>query len=74
MSYNEMKALAVHVAVSPFGAYNGVTKMDREDIEYMIHEFGWETVSDFFELYQRIYHVDVSKQLEWIEEIVQEMN
>ena len=66
MSYNEMKALAVHVAVD-------VTKMDRENIEYMIHEFGENTVHDFFEFYQRIYHADVTKQSKWIEEIVQEM-
>ena len=67
MSYNEMKALAVHVAVD-------VTKMDRENIEYMIHEFGENTVHDFFDFYHRIFLADVSKQLEWIEEIVQEMN
>ena len=66
MSYQEMKALAVHVAVD-------VTKMDRENIEYMIHEFGENTVHDFFEFYERLFMADVDKQLEWIEEIVQEM-
>ena len=66
MSYHEMKALAVHVAVD-------VTKMDRENIEYMIHEFGENTVHDFFEFYERLFMADVSKQLEWIEEIIQEM-
>ena len=67
MSYHEMKSIAVHVAVD-------VTKFDRPNIGCMIHEFGWESVHDFFESYQRVYHADVSKQLEWIEEIVQEMD
>ncbi len=67
MSYHEMKALAVHVAVD-------VTNMDRENIEYMIHEFGANTVHDFFEFYERLFMADVNKQLEWIEEIVQGMD
>ena len=66
MSYHEMKALAVFIAVD-------VTKLDQPDIKHMVVEFDWETVHDFFESYQRTYHADVSKQLEWIEEIVQEM-
>jgi len=66
MSYHEMKALAVMVAVD-------VTKFNRPDIEYMIHEFGVNTVHDFFEFYERLFMADVDKQLEWIEEIVQEM-
>jgi len=66
MSYHEMKALAVMVAVD-------VTKFNRPDIEYMIDMFGVNTVHDFFEFYERLFMADVDKQLEWIEEIVQEM-
>ena len=67
MSYHEMKSLAVFVAVD-------VTKFDQRDIKNMVVEFDWETVHDFFESYEKTYHADVSKQLEWIEEIVEEMD
>ena len=67
MSYHEMKSLAVFVA-------GDVTKYDRVAIKHMVVEFDWETVHDFFESYQKTYHADVSKQLEWIEEIVEEMD
>ena len=67
MSYHGMKSLAVFVAVD-------VTKFDREAIKHMMVEFDWETVSDFFVSYQRTYHADVSKQLEWIEELVEGMD
>ena len=66
MSYHEMKSLAVFVAVD-------VTKFDQRDIKNMVVEFDWEIVHDFFESYQRTFMADVSKQLEWIEEIVEEM-
>ena len=66
MSYHEMKRLAVFVA-------GDITKYDRVAIRHMVVEFDWETVHDFLESYQRVYHADVSKQLEWIEEIVEEM-
>ena len=67
MSYHEMKNLAVFVA-------GDVTKYDQRDIKNMVVEFDWEIVHDFFESYEKTYHADVSKQLEWIEEIVEEMD
>ena len=66
MSYHGMKGLAVFVA-------GDVTKYHRSTIETMIEQSDWEIVHDFFESYQKTYHADVSKQLEWIEEIVEEM-
>ena len=62
-----MKRLAIHVAME-------VSNFDCLSIRSMVSQFGWKTVHDFFESYQRVYHADVSKQLEWIEEIVWEMN
>ena len=67
MSYHEMKSIAVHVAVD-------VTKFDRDEIKFMVNEFGYESVHDFFQYYNWQFCADVDKQLEWIEEIVQEMD
>ena len=66
MSYHGMKSIAVHVAVD-------VTKFDREEIKFMVNEFGWENVHNFFESYKWQFCADVDKQLDWIDEIVQEM-
>ena len=66
MSYHNMLRVACFVA-------GDVMKYHRSTIETMIEQSDWETVHDFFESYQRTYHADVSKQLEWIEEIVEEM-
>ena len=48
--------------------------MNYTDEVCMVDAFGENTVHDIFESYQRAFMADVSKQLEWIEEIVQEMN
>jgi hypothetical protein len=66
MSYRNMTRLACFVADQH------VAKYDRDNVEMMVEEVGWEAADDFYEMLGRIFGVDVDEIRGWIDEIAQE--
>ncbi len=67
MSYKQMIGLACFVATKDAAEY------DREVIDIMVKQWGWETVDDFYEMYGKMFCINVDEIRGWINEIVEEM-
>lgn len=65
-NYKNMTRLACFVSQA------GMDKWERRDVEFMVEDCGWEAVDDFYELYERLYHIDCSLQREWINELAEQ--
>jgi|TARA_R100000482_G_C5073825_1_gene122723 hypothetical protein len=56
-----------------FVATKDVAEYDREVIAVMVNYWGWETVDDFYELYGRMFCINVDEIRGWIDDLAQEM-
>ena len=65
-NYRNMTRLACFVADQH------VAKYDRDNVEMMVEEVGWEAADDFYEMLGHIFSVDVDEIREWIDEMAQE--
>ena len=66
MSYRNMTRLACFVADQHVAEY------DRDTVEIMVEEFGWEAADDFYKMIGWRFGADVKKIREWIDEMAQE--
>tara|TARA_R100000234_G_scaffold92758_1_gene61021 strand:- start:180 stop:386 length:207 start_codon:yes stop_codon:yes gene_type:complete len=66
MSYRKMTGLACFVASQHVAEY------DRDTVEIMVEEFGWEAADDFYEMIGWRFGADVKKIRRWIDEMAQE--
>ena len=64
--YRKMTRLACFVA------HQHVAEYDRDNVEMMVEEVGWEVADDFYEMLGHIFSVDVDEIREWIDEMAQE--
>ncbi len=61
--YRNMTRLACFVADRYVAEY------DRDNVEMMVEEVGWEAADDFYRMLGRIFGVDVNQILNWISEM-----
>jgi hypothetical protein len=66
MSYRNMTGLACFVASQHVAEY------DRDTVEIMVEEFGWEAADDFYKMIGWRFGADVKKIRRWIDEMAQE--
>ena len=64
--YRNMTRLACYVADQHIAEY------ERDDIQMLVAEVGWEAADDFYEMVGQIYGVNVKQIREWIDEMAQE--
>ena len=64
--YRKMTRLACYVADQHIAEY------ERDDIQMLVAEVGWEAADDFYEMVGQIYGVNVKQIREWIDEMAQE--
>jgi hypothetical protein len=55
-----------------FVASQHVAEYDRDTVETMVEEFGWDVVDDFYKMIGWRFGADVKKIRKWIDEIVWE--
>tara|TARA_Y100000004_G_scaffold189212_1_gene244479 strand:- start:321 stop:512 length:192 start_codon:yes stop_codon:yes gene_type:complete len=55
-----------------FVAHQHVGEYDRDNVEMMVEEVGWEAADDFYETYGKMFGVDVDEIRGWIDEMAQE--
>ena len=65
-NYRNMARLACYVADQHIAEY------ERDDIQMLVAEVGWEAADDFYEMVGQIYGVNVKQIREWIDEMAQE--
>ena len=61
--YRKMTRLACFVASQHVAEY------DRDTVESLVEEVGWEAAEDFYHMVGRIYGADVDQILNWISEM-----
>ena len=66
MSLREMTWIACMVA-------GDITKYDKADVRHMLEETSYDSVWDFFTRYNSIFGISVNNQLNYLEEINDEM-
>ena len=66
MSYRNMTGLACFVGSQHVAEY------DRDTVEIMVEEFGWEAADDFYKMIGWRFGADVKKIRRWIDEMAQE--
>ena len=66
MSLREMTWIACMVA-------GDITKHDKEDVRHMVENTSYDSVWDFFTSYNLIFGINVNNQLNYLEEINDEM-
>ena len=59
--------------IACFVAPENLNKYSKETVRDMIERTSSETVYDFFETYQRIFHIDMREQLGYVIDVEQEM-
>tara|TARA_Y100001973_G_C4989698_1_gene228326 strand:- start:19 stop:228 length:210 start_codon:yes stop_codon:yes gene_type:complete len=59
MSFNEAIRLATFIAPGDLDEY------DRSTVESLCEDVGYRTTRDFFNAYQRRFHIEMKKQLEY---------
>ena len=64
--YRKMTRLACFVASQHVAEY------DRDTVESLVEEVGWEAAEDFYHMVGRIYGADVDQILNWISEMEDE--
>jgi hypothetical protein len=55
-----------------FVADQHIAEYERDDIQMLVAEVGWEAADDFYEMVGQIYGVNVKQIREWIDEMAQE--
>lgn len=67
MSLREMTWIACMVADGNIDKYN------KEDVRHMLEKTSYDSVWDFFTTYNLIFGINVNNQLNYLEEIYEEM-
>ena len=65
-NYRNMTRLACYVADQH------IAKYERDDIQMLVGEVGWEAADDFYEMIGWRFGADVKKIRRWIDEMAQE--